>query len=125
MIFGIGTDIVRIERIQTLVERYGDRFVGRILSASEIAVFAKHQNNIAFLAKRFAAKEAVAKAFGCGIGQDMAFTEISVINTSSGKPCVELLGKAKQFASRLNIRKIEISLSDERDFALAFVVIEQ
>jgi len=122
MIFGVGTDIVEITRIQKLYEQYGDRFVQRILSSAEQELFALHHYSSAFLAKRFAGKEAVAKALGTGIGESLAFTEISIINESNGKPIVVLEGKAKNRLKELLISELSISLSDEKHYALAFVI---
>ncbi|MGE3320327.1 MAG: holo-ACP synthase [Candidatus Berkiella sp.] len=122
MIYGIGTDIVEIARIQKLYEQYGDRFVKRILSEAEQDLFAFHHYSTAFLAKRFAGKEAVAKALGTGIGESLAFTEISITNEQSGKPIVTLEGKAKNRLTELSIRELSISLSDEKSYALAFVI---
>jgi holo-[acyl-carrier protein] synthase len=121
-IIGIGTDMVQQSRIRLLYERYGERFINRILSLDEQRIFNTLNQPCAFLAKRFAAKEAVSKALGIGIGEKLAFNEISVTNLSSGQPQVTLLGKAEI----LGINKsIHISLSDEKDYALAFVVICQ
>lgn len=123
-ILGIGTDIVEKARIEELVKNYAERFKSRILSEAEEQDSAKKNNNTDYLAKRFAGKEAVAKALGTGIGEKVAFHEISITNLPSGQPQVELLGKATQLMSDLKIKKIHISLSDEKDFVLAFVVIE-
>ncbi len=118
---GIGTDLVDIARIAALYERYGERFVKRILSQEEYVLFKEHQS-IAFLAKRFAGKEAVAKALGTGLGAQVAFTEISITNLENGKPVVKLLGKASVLLTELSIREILISLSDEKHYALAFAI---
>ena len=120
IILGIGTDIVQKSRINVLWERFGNKFVQRILAPQEQAIFFKSNQKIAFLAKRFAAKEAVAKALGTGIGTALAFNEISVTNLPNGKPHVVLLGKAKNI---LDTKSLMISLSDEKDYALAFVII--
>jgi holo-[acyl-carrier protein] synthase len=122
-IIGIGTDLVQLTRIEALFTRYGDRFVERILSAHEKSVLSGMQDKIPFIAKRFAAKEAVAKALGCGIGESVAFTEISIENLPSGKPQVVLLGKAQALLIAQGIKDIHISLSDEKEYALAFVIV--
>ena len=98
----------------------GHVFVERILSDAECVLFQQTRNPIAFLAKRFAAKEAIAKALGTGIGAQVAFKEISVTNLSNGKPFVTLLGKAQHVFRN---REIVISLSDEKEYALAFAII--
>lgn len=119
---GIGTDLVDIARITVLHERYGERFVKRILSQAEYKLFNQQHQSSAFLAKRFAGKEAVAKALGTGLGAQVAFTEISITNHQNGKPVVELLGKASVLLTELGIREILISLSDEKNYALAFAI---
>lgn len=119
-IIGIGTDIVQQSRIQALYERYGEKFVKRILSLEEQKVFYAINQSCGYLAKRFAGKEAVSKALGIGIGPQLSFREISITNLPSGQPVVELLGNAQQLAKHKNI---QISLSDEKEYALAFVII--
>lgn len=119
-IFGIGTDIVQQSRIQALFERFGERFIKRILSLEEQKLFHEFNQSCVFLAKRFAAKEAVSKALGIGIGKTLAFNEISVTNLPSGQPIVRLLGKAQPLSAG---KEIHISLSDEKEYALAFVII--
>ncbi len=119
---GIGTDLVEIARIAALHERYGERFVKRILSQAEYELFNQQRQSIPFLAKRFAGKEAVAKALGTGLGAQVAFTDISITNHQNGKPVVELLGKASALLAQLGIREILISLSDEKHYALAFAM---
>lgn len=119
---GIGTDMVEIARIASLFERFGSRFVDRILSKSERVLFEQQHRSVAFLAKRFAGKEAVAKALGTGIGAQVAFTQISITNEDNGKPMVTLLDSANDLLSHFNIQEILISLSDERAYALAFAV---
>ncbi|MBN9287091.1 MAG: hypothetical protein BGO43_11950 [Gammaproteobacteria bacterium 39-13] len=121
-IIGIGTDIVDKNRISRLLKRFGQRFIERILSEEERKVISLISDPTAYLAKRFAAKEAVAKALGTGIGA-VTFNEISILNATGGKPYVKFEGKSKQFASSLNIQEIMISLSDEKECALAFAVI--
>ncbi len=120
---GIGTDLVDIARIAGLYEAHGERFVKRILSEAETLLFNQQHQSIAFLAKRFAGKEAVAKALGTGIGAKVAFTEISITNQVNGKPVVQLLGKAERLYSELGIHEVLISLSDEKHYALAFAIV--
>ncbi len=120
---GIGTDLVDIARVAALYEAHGERFVKRILSEDEIVLFNQQHQSISFLAKRFAGKEAVAKALGTGIGANVSFTEISITNETTGKPVVALLGKANALYAELNINEIMISLSDEKHYALAFAII--
>lgn len=125
-ILGIGTDMVAKSRIKGLIERFPEKFAARILSEDELKYLKLNkQTTVDYLAKRFAGKEAVAKALGTGIGEKVAFNEISITNLPSGKPQVTLLGKAQTLITELNIKALHISLSDEKDFALAFAVVEQ
>lgn len=121
-VYGIGTDMVQISRISDLFAKYGERFTKRILSQPEQAAFKQHNEAIAYLAKRFAGKEAVAKALGTGIGSHLAFTQISITNQANGKPIVTLLGEAESYFQLKGVGEIMISLSDEREYALAFVI---
>ncbi|HRE33163.1 MAG TPA: holo-ACP synthase [Candidatus Berkiella sp.] len=121
-VYGIGTDMVQISRISDLFEKYGERFTKRILSYPEQVAFKQHNEAIAYLAKRFAGKEAVAKALGTGIGSHLAFTQISITNQANGKPLVILLGDAQHYFHSLGVGEIMISLSDEKEYALAFVI---
>jgi holo-[acyl-carrier protein] synthase len=122
-ILGIGTDLVSLARIEKLYAQFGERFLTKILSPQEYATVQPMPYKIAFLAKRFAGKEAVAKALGCGIGKNAALCEISIENHPSGAPCVHLLGKTAEFAAAQGVQTIHISLSDEKAYALAYVVL--
>jgi holo-[acyl-carrier protein] synthase len=122
MIIGIGTDIVQVDRIDKVLHRFGDKFVGRILTAEERECFDNHQHKAAFLAKRFSAKEAVSKALKTGIGV-ISWQEIIIYKRSSGAPGVRLEGSASTIFAKQGGRDILLSLSDERAYALAFVVI--
>jgi holo-[acyl-carrier protein] synthase len=124
VIIGIGSDIVQVSRIAESLERLGDRFAKRILSATELARFNSHADKVAFLAKRFAAKEAAGKALGVGIGQGVSWAEITVLNDELGAPGLEFSGEAKAWCERKNVTSSHISLSDETEFAIAFVVLE-
>ncbi len=121
---GIGTDLVHIPRIKKIFDRFGDLFLDKILSGEEKILFFQLENTraIAFLAKRFAAKEAVAKALSTGIGSQVAFKEISISNLPNGKPEVILKGKAHSLG--LN-KEIHISISDEKEYALAFAMVSE
>jgi holo-[acyl-carrier protein] synthase len=123
MTIAIGTDIVEIQRIANVLERQGDKFVQRILTESEIAEYQARGNSVAFLAKRFAAKEAIAKALGTGIGRGISFQHMIVSNNSEGAPQVELQANAAERLKQLGGSKVLLSLSDEKNYALAFVAI--
>ena len=122
---GIGTDIVSVARIETVVTARGERFAARVLSAREQERYAAAgADRVAFLARRWAAKEAVAKALGTGIGERLRFRDISVVNDANGAPRVILEGRGAATAAARGIVAWHVSLSDERAYAVAFVVAE-
>ena len=119
MILGIGTDIVRIDRIQSLINKFGDKFISRILAPSEIIKFNADGKKTSFLAKRFAAKESISKAFGTGIGNDIEFKDIVITNNAAGCPIVTI---DRDIATGKNIF---LSIADEIDVAVAFAVVSE
>ena len=123
-IYGIGTDIVDISRIKKLLNK-NKRLINRIFSTREIKYCESRSNKISSYSKRFAAKEAFAKALGTGISKGIAFNEISINNNKNGAPFIELLGKTKVIVKNLikKKNKIYLSLSDEKKYALAMVII--
>jgi holo-[acyl-carrier protein] synthase len=129
MIFGIGTDVCDIRRIAATLGRRGDRFAERVLGPHEIAVFharrAKHEaRGVAYLATRFAAKEAFSKAIGMGMRTPMAWRDCELVKAASGQPQIRLHGAlAEWFAARG--LAAHVSVSDEADFATAYVVVER
>lgn len=123
MIFGIGTDIVRIERMQKSLERYGDKFAERILSEEEYKDFQKSEIRARFLAKRFAAKEATAKAMGTGFRDGLSLKHIFVGHDEKGKPILNYAKQASLFIKENNITESHISLADEQEYAVAFVTL--
>lgn len=123
MIYGIGTDIVHINRMQENIDKYGDKFAKRILTAFELSEYGTKNNKAAFLAKRFAAKEATAKAMGTGFSQGLSLHHIGVINDDAGKPTLEFLDVAELFLKKNNIKQSHLSLADEREYAVAFVTL--
>jgi len=123
MIVGIGTDIVDISRVLHLVEK-GDAFAQRVLTESEFDVYATKTQKHTYLAKRWSAKEAVSKALGTGIAQGITFKDIEVLNDDYGKPRVHLSGRALEVAFCLQIKHWHISISDEKHYAVSFVVAE-
>ena len=123
MTIAIGTDIVEIKRIADVLERQGDKFIQRILTESEILEYQARGDSVPFLAKRFAAKEAIAKALGTGIGRGISFQHMIVSNDSEGAPKVELQANAAERLKQLGGSQVLLSLSDEKNYALAYVVI--
>ncbi|SFU27003.1 holo-ACP synthase [Xenorhabdus koppenhoeferi] len=123
-IIGLGTDIVEISRIEEIVGRSGERLARRILSDGEWSQYKQHNQSIRFLAKRFAVKEAAAKALGTGIRNGLAFNQFEVINDQLGKPTLKLHGEAGILANKLNVRSMHVTLADERRYACATVILE-
>lgn len=124
MIYGIGTDIVEVARIKSSLEEFGDAFASRILAESELVSY--HASNIKprFLAKRFAAKEAFAKALGTGLRAPATLQNIAVSHDELGKPILILAQELQQCLTERNIKHAHISISDEKNLAAAFVVLE-
>lgn len=125
MIYGIGTDIVRVSRMQKNIDEYGDKFSRRILSDSELEDYSASVRQAHFLAKRFAAKEATAKAMGIGFSRGMSLRDISVGHDENGKPTLEYFSRAEELVSELGIGAGYISIADEDDHAVAFVTLLQ
>lgn len=124
MIFGVGTDIVDIERVKRSMERHGDKFAERILAPAELEIYQAVNNKINYLAKRFAAKEAVSKALGTGMRNGIDFVQLIITNDDIGKPTVNLVGKAQTWSKQNKITKIHLSISDEKKQAVAFAIAE-
>ncbi|MBD3670408.1 MAG: holo-ACP synthase [Gammaproteobacteria bacterium] len=125
MIYGIGTDIVEIRRIQGNLDRHGRRFAERILTPQEMAEFDASARPAHFLSKRFAAKEALVKALGTGFRHGISLKHIEVGRDEWGKPLMKFLGEAANRISSANIGASHLSLSDETEYAVAFVVLER
>ncbi|MCC8399374.1 MAG: holo-ACP synthase [Rickettsia endosymbiont of Culicoides impunctatus] len=127
MIIGIGTDIVQIPRIERILNLYGQRFIDRILSKEEVQKLTSLSKDRygCFLAKRFAAKEAVSKALGVGIGRNLRFKDISVLNDDLGKPFVWICHpeNPNKFEQNFGQIKIHLSISDDYPTSVAFAVI--
>lgn len=123
-VLGLGTDIVEIVRIEAVVERSGDRLARRVLHQAEWELYQQHQQPVRFLAKRFAVKEAAAKAFGTGIRNGLAFNQFEVFNDELGKPNIRVHGRAAKLAQEIGVTSIHVSVADERRYACATVIIE-
>lgn len=123
-VLGLGTDIVEMARIEAVVKRSGERLARRVLSAAEWELYQQHQQPVRFLAKRFAVKEAAAKAFGTGIRNGLAFNQFEVFNDVLGKPNIRLHDRAAELAQEMGVTAIHVSLADERRYACATVIIE-
>ena len=127
MIIGVGTDLVCIDRIARVLARHPDRFVGRILSQAERARFDAFEvgpSRTAYVAKQFAAKEAVSKALGTGMREGVQFNRIEVLRNSAGQPRVKLLREALTKAASLGVQRWHLSLSDEAGFVVSVAIAE-
>ena len=124
MILGTGIDIIEVARIASSFEKHGDRFVNRILVPDEIAYCLQHRQPAPFLAVRFAAKEAISKAFGTGIGAQIGWRDMEIRKKESGEPYVVLHGKgAELFAARKAVA-VHVSLSHTEHYAAATAILE-
>ncbi len=123
MIFGIGTDIVKIARMEKNLARFGDKFAQRILTPDELNEFSTQAKKAHFLAKRFAAKEATAKAMGLGFQNGLSLRHIGVGHDALGKPLLQFNGYAAEFVRMRGITEVHISIADEEDHAVAFVTL--
>jgi holo-[acyl-carrier protein] synthase len=124
MIVGIGVDIAETARVHGLAQRYGERFMQRILTDDERVEFDRRNRPDDYLATRFAAKEALAKALGTGIGERFGFHSAQIDHDDAGRPVVRFLESALPLVEDLGITKAMISLSDERHYVVAMVVLE-
>lgn len=124
MIFGIGTDIVEYARIESMWQHYRARLAERMLSVAELPEYHAHAQPARLLAKRFAAKEAFAKAVGSGLRYPVSLTAISVTHDNLGKPVLQFDPVLRTYLARLGISGHHLSLSDERNMIVAFVVLE-
>lgn len=124
MIYGVGTDIIEIPRIAAALERFGDKFARRILCEPELRRFATHRLPAAFLAKRFAAKEAFTKALGTGIHAPANWHGVWVANLRSGKPTLQFTEALQAMLDARGVAHAHVSLTDERGLASATVILE-
>ncbi len=124
MIVGIGVDVVSVPRMERIVARHGDRLAARILAEQELEDYKNTGRSVAFLAKRFAAKEAAAKALGTGFGQGVRKCDIVVTHDGAGQPLLVLKGRALDVSLKKGVTSAWLSLADEKEYALGFVVLE-
>jgi len=124
MILGIGTDLCEVGRIEKALARFGERFAARILVESELQRFRQHRKGAAYLAKRFAAKEAFSKALGTGIHFPVNWHNVWVENARSGKPSLKFSRPLAALLKRRGIASVHVSITDEIGMACAFVVVE-
>ena len=124
MITGIGTDVVHINRVQKVLDRFGERFVNRILTPEERVRYGKTRAKANHLAKRFAAKEAFSKAIGTGIRSPFRWHCVTVGRDPKGKPILKPDSMMSDYLSRNGVTRFHVSLTDDTDIAMAFVVLE-
>jgi holo-[acyl-carrier protein] synthase len=122
MIFGIGIDVVEVERIESSMAEFGDRFASRVFTEAERAYCDSQKRPAIHYAARFAAKEAVAKALGTGIGEDLSWLDMEIRRRKSGEPEVFLSGDGAKFAKANNLGQIKISLTHAQHYAAANAV---
>ena len=121
-IFGIGIDVIEIERIEEAIVEFDQHFLDRIFTKSEQEYCGKQSRPVIHYAARWAAKEAVSKALGTGIGKDLHWTDVEVLRRESGEPGISLSGVAKDFADRHGVAEIKISLTHAKHYAAANAV---
>src|SRR3974377_1567566 len=124
MILGIGIDIIEVGRIQASHERFGERFLNRILHPNEISYCLSHKTPAPFLAVRFAAKEAISKAFGTGIGAQLGWQDMEVARRESGEPFVILHEAGQKLLTERRAHGVRISLSHTQNYAAAVAILE-
>lgn len=125
MILGIGTDIVAYARIEAVHASYGERFAQRILSKQELTEYHVNTYPVRLLMKRFAAKEALAKAIGSGLRYPVSLQKISVTHDILGKPIFEFDAELAEYLMQLGLTRHHLSISDDHDVAVAFVILEK
>jgi holo-[acyl-carrier protein] synthase len=124
VIVGTGVDLAEVPRIRASVERFGARFVERVYTPAEIAYVERKANRFERYAARFAAKEAGMKAIGTGWKRGVRWQDFEVVNLPSGRPTLRLHGVAAEFAKKLNVRNISLSLTHTAEMAMAHVILE-
>jgi len=124
MILGTGIDFIEVARIASSFEKFGERFVNRILLPDEITYCLSHQKPAPFLAVRFAAKEAVSKAFGTGIGAQLGWQDMEIRRRESGEPFVVLHGRGAELLAARGARRLHVSLTHTENYAAATAILE-
>lgn len=125
MIYGIGIDLVENDRIEEIIRKWGDKFLSRVFSKSEIAYCRRHAQASVHFGARFAVKESFLKAIGTGLGRGVKLLEIEVVNEESGKPELRLSGGARQYLAGVGIKNIHLSITHTKNYASAMVLLEK
>jgi holo-[acyl-carrier protein] synthase len=124
MIFGVGTDIVELSRIQSTYDRFGDHFVQRLLMPAELELFARSKSPVRFLAMRFAGKEATVKAMGTGFAHGVWLRDVGILSNKWGRPLVIWSERGQRVCERLGVGSGHVSLTDDAGLVVAFSVVE-
>ena len=124
MVVGLGVDIVQNERIRGIIDKWGDKFLEKIFTKTELDFINKHEQKLQRYASNYAVKEAFVKALGTGFRNGINFHNIQVRRDELGKPFIELMGSTKSFADQKGINKIHTTISHEKDYSVAVVIFE-
>ena len=124
MIFGVGTDIVEMSRIQATYDRFGERFAQRILMDEELALYRVSKQPVRFLAMRFAGKEATVKAMGTGFAHGVWMRDVGILNNNWGRPIIIWSERGRRVCDRLGVGAGHVSLTDDAGLVMAFAVVE-
>ena len=124
MVVGLGVDIVQNERIQGIIDKWGEKFLSKIFTKTELDFINRHEQKLQRYASNFAVKEAFVKALGTGFRNGINFHNIQVRRDELGKPFIELMGETKSFADEKGINKIHTTISHEKDYSVAVVIFE-
>jgi holo-[acyl-carrier protein] synthase len=124
LILGIGTDLCEIARIRSAEDRFGERFARKILVADELIRYRRHVKPAAYLAKRFAAKEAFSKALGTGIRYPVSWRQLAVVNSPTGRPMFRFSDELQSLLNRKGVTAVHLSITDETGIAGAYVMVE-
>jgi len=125
MIYGTGIDLIKIKRIEQVIKRWGDRFIDRVFTPDEKDFCLKRVSPYSAFALRFAAKEAFSKALGTGMKKGVAWRDIEIFHFNSGKPGLKLHGRSLALCKDENITSFHVSLSDEKEYGVAMVILEK
>ncbi len=125
MIFGVGTDIVELSRVQATYDRFGEKFAQRILMDEEMDLYRRSKRRVRFLAMRFAGKEAAVKAMGTGFAHGVWLRDVGIINNDWGRPLLVWSERGRRVCERLGIGDGHVSLTDEAGLILAFAIVER
>ncbi len=125
MIFGVGTDIVELSRVQAAYDRFGEKFAQRILMDEEMELYRRSKRRVRFLAMRFAGKEAAAKAMGTGFAHGVWLRDVGIISNDWGRPLLVWSERGRRVCERLGIGDGHVSLTDEAGLIMAFAVVEK